>query len=285
MPHQPLHQLRQPCQRRCVKHQQLRPAAPCVRRRQNATVCGKWTSHRQNARDWPANECSKPHDCQCSIQPDVPAPMTMSQASELNSNTLPTMSASPSVITHRPIRFAVIGCGRISANHCGAIKQHAGRAELVGVCDIDPTALAAAVAQTGAPAYPNLDALLAQCEHDVLVLSTPSGLHSSQAVQAARAGRHVLSEKPMATKFEDGQAMVRACHEAGVKLFVVKQNRLNATVQLVKRAIDQNRFGRIYMATVNVFWSRPQSLLRRGTLARSLGPGWRCLHEPSQPLR
>jgi UDP-N-acetyl-2-amino-2-deoxyglucuronate dehydrogenase len=183
----------------------------------------------------------------------------MSQASELNSNTLPTMSASPSVITHRPIRFAVIGCGRISANHCGAIKQHAGRAELVGVCDIDPTALAAAVAQTGAPAYPNLDALLAQCEHDVLVLSTPSGLHSSQAVQAARAGRHVLSEKPMATKFEDGQAMVRACHEAGVKLFVVKQNRLNATVQLVKRAIDQNRFGRIYMATVNVFWSRPQS--------------------------
>ena len=185
--------------------------------------------------------------------------MTMLQASELNTNPLPAMSVSPSVISHRPIRFAVVGCGRISTNHFGAIKQHAGSAELVGVCDIDPKALAAAVAQTGAPAYPSLDTLLAQCELDVLVLSTPSGLHAGQAAQGAMSGRHVLSEKPMATKFEDGQAMVRACHEAGVKLFVVKQNRLNATVQLVKRAIDQNRFGRIFMVTVNVFWTRPQS--------------------------
>jgi len=93
----------------------------------------------------------------------------------------------------------------------------------------------------------------------VVVLATPSGLHSQQAMAVARSGRHVLSEKPMATKFEEGMAMVRACRDAGVKLFVVKQNRLNSTVQLVKRAIDQGRFGRIYMSTVNVFWTRPQS--------------------------
>jgi len=80
-----------------------------------------------------------------------------------------------------------------------------------------------------------------------------------QAITAARAGRHVLSEKPMATKFEEGQAMVRACRDAGVRLFVVKQNRLNATVQLVKKALDEGRFGRICMSTVNVFWTRPQS--------------------------
>jgi len=63
----------------------------------------------------------------------------------------------------------------------------------------------------------------------------------------------------MATKFEDGQAMVRACQEEGVKLFVVKQNRLNGTVQLVKRALQQGRFGRVFLCTVNVFWTRPQS--------------------------
>jgi len=76
---------------------------------------------------------------------------------------------------------------------------------------------------------------------------------------AARAGRHVVTEKPMATKWEEGVEMVRACRDAGVKLFVVKQNRLNATMQRLKRAIDARRFGRIHMVTVNVFWTRPQS--------------------------
>ena len=162
-------------------------------------------------------------------------------------------------IVDRKIRFALVGCGRISKNHFQALAQHAERAELVAVCDTDPAALDAAVAQTGARGFTSVHALLAESDTDLVVLTTPSGLHSQHAIAVAQAGRHVLSEKPMATKFEDGQAMVRACRDAGVKLFVVKQNRLNATVQLVKRAIDQGRFGRIYLSTVNVFWTRPQS--------------------------
>ena len=169
------------------------------------------------------------------------------------------MSTQPDSISDRPVRFALVGCGRISANHVAALEQHRERAQLVAVCDTDPAALAAAQTRTGAPGFASLDALLTGSDADIVVLATPSGLHARQAIQAARAGRHVLSEKPMATKFEDGQAMVRACVDAGVKLFVVKQNRLNGTVQLVKRAIEQGRFGRIYMAVVNVFWTRPQS--------------------------
>ena len=169
------------------------------------------------------------------------------------------MSISLPPITDRSIRFALVGCGRIAANHFAAIEQHRERAQLVAVCDTDPAALAAAAGRTGASGFASLDALLAGSDADIVVLATPSGLHARQAIQAARAGRHVLSEKPMATKFEDGQAMVRACTDTGVKLFVVKQNRLNGTVQLVKRAIEQGRFGRIYMAVVNVFWTRPQS--------------------------
>ena len=166
---------------------------------------------------------------------------------------------SPLPSPDRKIRFALVGCGRISKNHFEALARHADRAELVAVCDTRPEALQDAVAQTGAPGFASLDALLAGSAPDVVVLATPSGLHPQQAIQVARAGRHVLSEKPMATKFEEGMAMVRACRDAGVKLFVVKQNRLNATVQLVKRAIEQGRFGRIYLSTVNVFWTRPQS--------------------------
>ncbi|MGH8185486.1 MAG: Gfo/Idh/MocA family protein, partial [Steroidobacteraceae bacterium] len=69
----------------------------------------------------------------------------------------------------------------------------------------------------------------------------------------------VMTEKPMATRWTDGMRMVRACDEAGVHLFVVKQNRRNATLQLLKQAAEKGRFGRIYMVTINVFWSRPQS--------------------------
>ena len=165
----------------------------------------------------------------------------------------------PFPIADRPIRFALVGCGRISANHVEALRQHAGRAELVAVCDNRPEALAAAVARTGAAGFDSLDALLAGSDADVVVLATPSGLHPRQAMRAAQAGRHVLTEKPMATKWDEGMQMVRTCREAGVKLFVVKQNRLNPTLQLLKAAVDGGRFGAIYLSTVNVFWTRPQS--------------------------
>lgn len=168
------------------------------------------------------------------------------------------MSA-PLPIRDRKIRFALVGCGRISANHFGAVERHAERAELVAVCDHDPAKLQAAVQKTGAAGFTSLDAMLASTDADIVVLATPSGLHPRQAMRVAQSGRHVLTEKPMATKFDEGMQMVRTCREAGVKLFVVKQNRLNATMQLLKGAIERKRFGRIYMVTVNVFWTRPQS--------------------------
>ncbi|MED5619479.1 Gfo/Idh/MocA family protein [Ideonella sp. BN130291] len=162
-------------------------------------------------------------------------------------------------IRDRKIRFALVGCGRISANHVAALAKHEQRAELVAVCDNRPAALEAAVAKTGAAGFASLDALLAESDADIVVLATPSGLHPRQAIKVAQAGRHVLTEKPMATKFDEGMQMVRACRDAGVKLFVVKQNRLNSTMQLLKGAIEQQRFGRIFMVNVNVFWTRPQS--------------------------
>ena len=165
----------------------------------------------------------------------------------------------PLPLTHRRLRFALVGCGRISAHHIGALAQHHERAEWVAVCDTDPAALERAKQATGVPGYASLEALLAASDADVIVLATPSGLHPQQAIRCAQAGRHVVSEKPMATQWDEGQAMVRACRDAGVKLFVVKQNRLNATLQLLKRAIDGKRFGRIHLVTVNVFWTRPQS--------------------------
>ena len=165
----------------------------------------------------------------------------------------------PEELKSRRIRFALVGCGRIADRHFEAFAHHAERAELVAICDSDPVVLEEAVKRTGLPGFASLDLLLAGSDADVIVLATPSGLHATQAIQAAAAGRHVVTEKPMATRWKDGIAMVQACDRAGVRLFVVKQNRRNPTIQLVKRAMDKGRFGRIYLVTVNVLWSRPQS--------------------------
>lgn len=161
-------------------------------------------------------------------------------------------------VVDRPVRFALAGCGRIANNHFGAIESHSDRAEVVDVCDIDPAALAQAVAKTGARGHDSFTAMLQSTDADAVILTTPSGLHSRQAIETAQAGFHVVTEKPMATRWEDGLRMVRGCDEAGVRLFVVKQNRRNATLQLLKDAVSRGRFGRIYMVNINVFWTRPQ---------------------------
>jgi UDP-N-acetyl-2-amino-2-deoxyglucuronate dehydrogenase len=159
----------------------------------------------------------------------------------------------------RKIRFALVGCGRIAVNHVGAIGAHRESAELVDVCDTDAARLAETVAKTGAAGHSSLEKMLAATQADCVVLASPSGLHSAQAIQVAAAGRHVMTEKPMATRWQDGLDMVRACDAADVRLFVVKQNRRNRTLQMLKQAIEAGRFGRMYMVCINVFWTRPQS--------------------------
>jgi UDP-N-acetyl-2-amino-2-deoxyglucuronate dehydrogenase len=100
--------------------------------------------------------------------------------------------------------------------------------------------------------------MLADVPSEVVSICTPSGLHPLQGVTAARSGRHVVTEKPMAISLKGADELVQACDAAGVNLFVVKQNRLNAQVQMLKRAVDRGRFGRLYLANCTVRWTRPQ---------------------------
>ena len=162
------------------------------------------------------------------------------------------------LIVGRKIRFAVVGCGRIAINHFNSILEHKDECELVAVCDTDNQKLDATTAKYSVKGYTDLDAMLNSGGFDAVILATPSGIHSVQTIKCAQAGVHVISEKPMATRLADGFEMVRACDVAGVRLFIVKQNRRNATIQLLKKAIDSGRFGRIYSVACNVFWTRPQ---------------------------
>jgi UDP-N-acetyl-2-amino-2-deoxyglucuronate dehydrogenase len=155
------------------------------------------------------------------------------------------------------VRVALVGCGRISRNHFDAIRKVDGLT-LVAVADTDLARAKEMGAAQGVPAFGSLEEMLKSVPSDLAVICTPSGLHPSHGILAARAGRHVLTEKPMAISLDAADQLVQACDAAGVNLFVVKQNRLNPPIQLLRRAVDKGRFGRIYMANVTVRWTRPQ---------------------------
>jgi len=154
-------------------------------------------------------------------------------------------------------RVAFVGCGRISANHFEALHRIEGL-DLVAVCDTVAERARAAGERWGVPHFTQYEQMLADVPCDVVAIATPSGLHPAHGMLAARAGKHVVCEKPMAISLSAADDLVRTCDEAGVQLFVVKQNRLNATVQLLKRALDRGRFGRLFMANATVRWTRPQ---------------------------
>ncbi len=157
----------------------------------------------------------------------------------------------------RDFRVALVGCGRISQNHFDSVKQIDGLS-FTAVCDIVESRAKSAGEQLGVPWFTDYDRMLRDAECDVVVIATPSGLHPHHGILAAKAGKHVISEKPMAITLASADALVHACDEAKVQLFVVKQNRLNPPIQLLRKAIEKGRFGRIYLANTTVRWARPQ---------------------------
>lgn len=157
----------------------------------------------------------------------------------------------------RDIRVALVGCGRISRNHFDAIERVDGL-QLVAVCDVEESRAREAGEAQQVPWFTSLETMLADVQSDAVVIATPSALHPQMGILAARSGRHVIAEKPMGISLAAADALVQACDDSGVKLLVVKQNRLNPPIQLLKRAIDRGRFGRIYLANCTVHWTRPQ---------------------------
>jgi UDP-N-acetyl-2-amino-2-deoxyglucuronate dehydrogenase len=157
-----------------------------------------------------------------------------------------------------PIKIALVGCGRISKNHLEAITHLKDEALLVGVCDIIPERADKTALNYKTKAFYDYEKMLKTIDCDMIAITTPSGMHPAMGLQAANNGFHVLTEKPMAIDLKEADKLIDGCEKQKVKLFVVKQNRLNPTMQLLKRAIQKKRFGKIYAAHVNVFWQRPQ---------------------------
>ncbi|NOY76289.1 MAG: Gfo/Idh/MocA family oxidoreductase [Calditrichaeota bacterium] len=154
-------------------------------------------------------------------------------------------------MTKQTIGFGIIGCGDIARSHAEAIHR-AKNAELKAVYDIFPEKAQTFGQTLNVPAYSDLDAFLDRKDVQVVSVCTPSKFHYDATLAAARAGKHVLTEKPMATEVAPAEEMIRVCREEGVKLGVIFQNRFDPPVQKVKRLLAEEVLGHLTMADAHL---------------------------------
>jgi UDP-N-acetyl-2-amino-2-deoxyglucuronate dehydrogenase len=172
------------------------------------------------------------------------------------------------------LRFAILGAGIVARYHAQAIAQTEG-ARLVVVSRSDAARAAESAAEFGVPCETSLEALLARPDVDAVCVCTPSGQHAAQAVAAARAGKHVLVEKPMALTLADADAMIVAAREADVLLSVAFQRRTEPVYQAVREAVASGALGTPVMGAASVPYFRSQEYYQsgawRGTWAQDGG--------------
>lgn len=159
----------------------------------------------------------------------------------------------------RTTGFAILGTGMVADFHRRAIAANADLgARLVTVGHYNPARFAEIGAEFGAPCV-SQEELFANPDVDVVCICTPSGQHADQAIAAAKAGKHVLVEKPMALSLEDADAMIAACDQAGVKLGVVLQRRAEPLFQRIHDAIQAGDLGTLTLGVVTMPYHRPQA--------------------------
>ena len=158
------------------------------------------------------------------------------------------------------LKFALIGCGRIAKRHAELLGrgQIAG-ARLVALCDVVEERARSFGEAFNVPWYRDMHEMMQREDIDVVSILTPSGLHAEHLLAIAPYRKHVVVEKPMALSLDDADAMIRACDENGIRMFVVKQNRFNVPVQKLWEARCAGRFGKLVLGTVRVRWCRTQA--------------------------
>jgi len=168
----------------------------------------------------------------------------------------------------KKLKFTLIGCGRISANHIKALLDNFKDAELVSVCDIlkDRAELKAdeylvKAQQKNMPVirpniYTDYWEMLQKEDIDACAICTESGYHPKISINCLTLKKHVLVEKPMAMSLLDADRIIKTAEENKVKLSVCYQNRFNTTIQKLKQAIDERRFGKIIAGTARILWNR-----------------------------
>jgi len=151
------------------------------------------------------------------------------------------------------IRFCIVGFGNIGRRHASHIIENS-HTELVAVCDINSGVQSKL--PNGVAFYSSLPEMLKNVDADVICICTPNYLHEQHTISALEAGLHTVVEKPMAMSVDECTRMIATSERTGKTIFAVKQNRYNPPVQAVKKLIQNNELGEIYLLQINCFWNR-----------------------------
>ena len=174
------------------------------------------------------------------------------------------------------MRYALIGCGRISPNHIEAAKNN--NLEFVAMCDIVPEIMeqkSDLFHLESVHKYTDYRELLAVEKPELVAIATESGKHAVIALDCIEAGCNVIIEKPIALSIADADAIIAAGEKAGVVVCANHQNRFNKSVQYMRKALEEGRFGRLSHGAAHVRWNRGKSYYEqapwRGTWAQDGG--------------
>ncbi len=155
------------------------------------------------------------------------------------------------------MKYALIGCGRISPNHIEAAKNN--KLEFVAMCDIDTSVMEEKSAKFGlenVKKYTDYNEMIRKEAPELVAIATESGKHASIALDCINAGCNVIIEKPIALSIEDADRIIKAGKDNNVVVCANHQNRFNKSVQKIREAIDKDRFGKLFYGTAHIRWCR-----------------------------
>ncbi len=156
------------------------------------------------------------------------------------------------------MKYALIGCGRISPNHIVAAKNNG--LDIVALCDVNENTMKDKMLKFELPAsarqYTDYKQMLDIEKPELVAVATESGKHAAIALDCIEAGCHVIIEKPIALSIKDADAIIEASDRKGVKVCACHQNRFNKSIQKIRDAVEKNRFGRLLYGTAHIRWAR-----------------------------
>lgn len=157
------------------------------------------------------------------------------------------------------LKYALIGCGRISPNHIAAVLANQDKLDLVAICDVDTERLDYIQNEfklDGVNRYTDYKKMLEENILDLVAIATNSGAHAEIAIDCIKAKANIIIEKPIALSLEDADKIGKLADEYGVKVSACHQNRFNKSIQKIRSAVEEKRFGKLFHATAHIRWNR-----------------------------
>jgi len=183
------------------------------------------------------------------------------------------------------LKYAIIGCGRISPNHVAAALEN--NLEIVALCDIEESKLDSTIQNfnlsNGIKKYVDYIEMLDIERPELVAICTESGKHGQIALDCIDAGANLIIEKPIALSLEEADMIIKKAEEKNIKVSACHQNRFNKSVQKIREAIEENRFGKLMHGTAHIRWNRGEDYYKqaswRGTWEQDGGALMnQCIH-------